>query len=259
MGFSSYFADPNTANSETGQALQRFLNDNPYGVRIGNGYRTPDHQASIIQNKLKSTLGPEAANRWAADVQSMGPEAAGTQWEPQLRASGISKWVALPGRSNHQKDGGAFDLEYTNDDAKKWAHENAARYGFKFPMAHEPWHLEPIAGGTVVNTADTKTSAPPSQGDTVASKDNKSGDPSTPSINPITGDTTYAAPSKGGGSPPPNQAAFNIFGDPLPQTQRDMIYGTNTYGTNTYGTNFNGSASTSSPGIASLLLGGFNV
>lgn len=53
------------------------------------------------------------------------------------------KWAAVPGRSNHGR-GIAYDLGYTSDEAKQWAHRNAARFGLHFPMDHEDWHVEPI-------------------------------------------------------------------------------------------------------------------
>lgn len=55
----------------------------------------------------------------------------------------VNRWVAPPGRSNHNH-GLAVDLRYVNDEAKEWAHQNAARFGLMFPMDHEPWHIEPI-------------------------------------------------------------------------------------------------------------------
>ena len=256
MAFSDYFSSKEAANTPTAQNLQRFLNDNPYGASIGNGYRSADTQAQIMTGKIKQTLGPEAANRWQADVQSMGAEAASVQWEPQLRSAGILKWVAMPGRSNHQTDGGAFDLTYKSDEARKWAHDNAASYGYHFPMAHEPWHIEPIkSGDTTVNLAQTKTS-PPSQGETGSKKED-----SAPTINPITGDAMYASASPGGGSSksaPASQAQYSFFGDPMPSNQYELVYGTNTYGTNPYGQNLSLNTPPSASGLASLILGGFS-
>lgn len=54
---------------------------------------------------------------------------------------GARKWAAVPGKSNHGK-GIAYDLGYANDEAREWAHQNAARFGLWFPMDHEPWHIE---------------------------------------------------------------------------------------------------------------------
>lgn len=51
--------------------------------------------------------------------------------------------AAPPGKSNHEF-GLAADLEYSDDAARRWAHENAARFGLHFPMDYEPWHIELI-------------------------------------------------------------------------------------------------------------------
>ena len=94
--------------------LDAFLADNPYGARLNSGFRSPERQAQLWQNALAKYGSPEAAR----------------------------KWVAPPGRSNHNH-GIAGDLGYASDDARRWAHENAPRYGLRFPMKHEPWHVEP--------------------------------------------------------------------------------------------------------------------
>lgn len=53
-------------------------------------------------------------------------------------ASAARKWVAPPGRSNHNK-GIAADL----GGDLGWAHANAARFGLYFPLSNEAWHIEP--------------------------------------------------------------------------------------------------------------------
>lgn len=53
-------------------------------------------------------------------------------------AAAARKWVAPPGKSNHNK-GNAVDLG--GDLAL--AHKLAAGLGLSFPMGHEPWHIEP--------------------------------------------------------------------------------------------------------------------
>lgn len=58
-------------------------------------------------------------------------------------AAEAGKWAAPPGRSNHNH-GLAMDLRYGSEAARKWVHQNAARFGLNFPMAHEPWHIEPL-------------------------------------------------------------------------------------------------------------------
>jgi muramidase (phage lysozyme) len=58
------------------------------------------------------------------------------------------KWVAPPGRSRHNS-GMAVDIGYAGGGLGKapprvvnWLHENAGRFGLKFPLANENWHIE---------------------------------------------------------------------------------------------------------------------
>lgn len=84
-------------------------------LRIKSAYRSTDRQQEL----------------WDAAVAKYGsPEAA-------------RKWVAPPGKSQHNH-GNAADLEYLSPAAKEWMHANAQQYGLHFPMAHEPWHIEPV-------------------------------------------------------------------------------------------------------------------
>ena len=96
-------------------------------IKIGSGFRTRDEQARLYKAK------------------------------PNL--------AAKPGHSNHER-GLAADLIYADAAAQKWAHENAARFGLKFPMLnpkgkkYEPWHVEMATaprssyGATNANTAE---------------------------------------------------------------------------------------------------------
>lgn len=95
--------------------LAAFLQDNPHGVELGSGARSMERQQQL----------------WDAAVQKYGS------------AEAARKWVAPPGRSQHNH-GNAADLRYKTAEAQKWAHENAAKYGLTFPMGHEPWHVETI-------------------------------------------------------------------------------------------------------------------
>jgi hypothetical protein len=52
--------------------------------------------------------------------------------------------VAPPGHSNHNH-GLAADLGFGSDAARKWVHDNAAKYGLGFPLSNEDWHIEPIS------------------------------------------------------------------------------------------------------------------
>ena len=82
-------------------------------MRITSGFRSPEKQAQLWQEALTKYGSPEAAR----------------------------KWVAPPGRSNHNH-GTAADLKYLSPAAQEWAHANAANYGLAFPLSNEPWHIE---------------------------------------------------------------------------------------------------------------------
>ena len=49
--------------------------------------------------------------------------------------------AARPGHSNHER-GLAADLS-CNHGALAWLHRNASRFGLRFPMSYESWHIEP--------------------------------------------------------------------------------------------------------------------
>lgn len=53
------------------------------------------------------------------------------------------RWVAPPGQSRHEL-GLAADLAFADAAVRTWAHRNATRFGLRFPLAHEPWHIEPV-------------------------------------------------------------------------------------------------------------------
>jgi LAS superfamily LD-carboxypeptidase LdcB len=95
--------------------LSAMLRDAPKGAQIMSGYRSPERQQELWDAALAKYGSPEAAR----------------------------KWVAPPGHSNHNH-GIAGDLTFASDEAKQWVHKNAAKYGLRFRMAHEGWHIEPI-------------------------------------------------------------------------------------------------------------------
>ena len=109
--------------------IQKFINDSNGLVYIISAYRDPAEQRRLWNNKLA-----EMGYSGNTDPDWMAQNA--PDWHARVR-----KWVAPPGRSNHQR-GYAVDLGY-NSGGRAWAHENAHRYGLSFPMAHEPWHIEP--------------------------------------------------------------------------------------------------------------------
>lgn len=113
------------------------------GMRLSSGYRSPEVQAGLYQNALQK-YGSEQEAR---------------------------KWVAPPGRSQHNH-GTAGDLQFVNDAARQWAHQNAGNYGLAFPLSNEPWHVE-LAGARQAQAAPMPPMPPvmpmppqqPTQGD----------------------------------------------------------------------------------------------
>jgi hypothetical protein len=93
-------------------ALERMIKDSGGRLSVKSGYRTPERQAQLYA---------EAVKKYGKNAR---------------------KWVAPPGKSNHNK-GLAADLGFSNSEAISWAHQNAAKYGLKFPLANENWHVEP--------------------------------------------------------------------------------------------------------------------
>lgn len=93
------------------QQLMAFVAASGGRVRFGSGWRSFQQQAQLY-----------------ADYKAGKPG--------QARA-------AAPGRSNHNF-GLAMDLTY-GPGGQAWAAANAARFGLRFPMDDEPWHIEPIA------------------------------------------------------------------------------------------------------------------
>jgi len=112
--------------------LSRFLQAAPPEIRdrlgIYSGARSNERQAELWQEALKKYGSVDEARRW----------------------------VAPPGKSEHNS-GNAADLAFDGQSLKnappevvKWVHENAEKYGLKFPLGNENWHIEDSGtrGGT---------------------------------------------------------------------------------------------------------------
>lgn len=84
-------------------------------IQILSGYRSSERQAQLYRDAVR-----------------------------KYGVKGARRWVAPPGHSHHNH-GMAVDL-VRNQAALDWVHENAGRFGLGFPMAHEPWHIEPMEG-----------------------------------------------------------------------------------------------------------------
>lgn len=67
-------------------------------------------------------------------------------WNDAVRkygsAAAARKWVAPPGKSNHNR-GTAVDVGGT-DEGMAWFRQNATRFGLWQPMDYEPWHWEAV-------------------------------------------------------------------------------------------------------------------
>lgn len=123
-------------------------------LKITSAYRDPNTQADIVaQNMSKYGLGSRV-DQWRADVESMGAEAAGAKWRPIMREAGLTKFVAMPGGSDHQKglavdfaDASGSLIRDPNSREAKWIAENAGRFGLNIPMSWEPWQVGLAEGG----------------------------------------------------------------------------------------------------------------
>lgn len=100
-------------NSALAQLFQAAPDNIRQNLRVTSGYRSNEVQKGLWENALKKYGDPEIADNW----------------------------VARPGKSNHNH-GGAVDFKFLDPSAQDWVHKNAANFGLKFPMAHEPWHVE---------------------------------------------------------------------------------------------------------------------
>jgi hypothetical protein len=93
------------------------------GFRITSSYRSEERQAQLFADAVAKYGSEEAASRW----------------------------VARPGQSNHGF-GRAADLRM-DPETRDWVRGNASRFGLHFPLAHEPWHIEPISARRGRNAA----------------------------------------------------------------------------------------------------------
>jgi len=99
-------------NAEFSGNLQRLIADSGGRIKLGSGYRSMADQ-QVLYDRYRSG-------------------------DPRQKAP-----AAKPGKSNHNH-GLAGDLQYADKSAREFAHANAAKYGLRFPMSYEPWHIEPI-------------------------------------------------------------------------------------------------------------------
>lgn len=120
------YGDPTFYNN-----LAKFLLANPYGAKL----RSLDRDMAKQKELYDEAIAKYGSNR-----------VPGHQ-------------VAFPGSSMHNK-GGAGDIAYANDQARKWAHENAAAHGFHFPVPGENWHVEAIGSRKTAPAAVANAGAP---------------------------------------------------------------------------------------------------
>lgn len=96
------------------------------GLDILSGTRTPERQAELFEQAIKKYGSPEKARKHVAP-------APGT-------------YGSKGSQHNH---GNAADLGWKGGklssappNVVEWVHKNAGSYGLRFPMGHEPWHIE---------------------------------------------------------------------------------------------------------------------
>lgn len=175
-----------------GAAQEYVKNPNaPRFTRQQKGGPTIREYASSVMGRMGGATtavgegGGESDQLWA-NLQRMIADAPGKitvgprtrSYEEQVKlyeryTSGRGALAAKPGTSPHG-DGRANDLKYENQAVKRWALQNAGRYGLAFPLlnAGEDWHVELAGGGgasggaasvsrtmSTVNRADPGTAA----------------------------------------------------------------------------------------------------
>lgn len=134
--------------------------------RAKNNSETPVQEGKyglnpIFWNRLSSLIN-DAAKRGCKVTVSSGHRSYSSQlstWNNNHRACPTRcSWVAYPGGSRHNF-GIAADLRhngtscsegpYDCNSCAKWVHDNASKYGLKFRLDNEPWHIEPsqVQGG----------------------------------------------------------------------------------------------------------------
>lgn len=140
--------DPNFATGVYGLTQAAHAAGIP--LQITSAYRSPPTQARIVADGMaKYGLG-DRADAWRADVARLGPVAAGQQWRPEMREAGLTRFIAMPGGSQHQR-GTAVDfalngslIRDADSPAAQFIRNNADQYGLSVPMSWEPWQVEPV-------------------------------------------------------------------------------------------------------------------
>lgn len=112
------------SESTFNSALEKMIAASGGKISITSGKRGNAKQRSLWQNALKKYGSESAARKWVAPP-------AGTKMSNGSIAKG----------SQHEH-GLASDLKYADAATRKWAHDNAARFGLHFPLSNENWHIE---------------------------------------------------------------------------------------------------------------------
>ncbi len=130
-----------TTQSSQGVDLTRFL-------AAGKDASHITGMSSSFEGKLEKmleALPKELAGQITINSGFRSVERQAQLWQQALEKYGsvaeARKWVAPPGNSQHNK-GNAADLGYGSDAARRWAHDNASRFGLSFPLGNENWHIE---------------------------------------------------------------------------------------------------------------------
>ena len=115
---------------------------------------------SVKLSRFFQAAPPEIRDRLGVYSGARSNERQAELWQEALKKYGsvdeARRWVAPPGKSEHNS-GNAADVSYDGQSLKnappevvKWVHENAEKYGLKFPLGNENWHIEDSGtrGGT---------------------------------------------------------------------------------------------------------------
>ena len=189
--------------------LEAMLRAAPPNVRaeIFSGYRSPERQKELYEAAVKK-YGSEAAAR---------------------------RWVAPPGHSFHNK-GFAADLKFASPVARKWVHENAAKYGLYFPLSNEPWHIEQI--GTRSGKITSQTSNVIRRGSSPEAVKALQGALTNAGFDPGAADGKFGRKTEAAVRNYQFANGLKVDGVVGPQTQQALNYQQGTRGALAYGNNY---------------------
>jgi hypothetical protein len=150
--FAERFGEPGKSESATSAAASRVM-------QLQGRTAGLDADFSARLNSALAAMPPELGGfKVGSGFRTHAEQAALYAQKPGL--------AAPPFHSKHEL-GGAADIE-GSEAAKAWLHAHAGEFGLRFPMSHEPWHVEPMAGfqGNVAPAGGGWTGGPRQNGQT---------------------------------------------------------------------------------------------